>query len=339
MKNALLILLMLAPAIHADKNSASVVQVVFNRPVGMQIGFDTKRDGSYDGQILVTPARHDFMVGTNGDIVRMKLSNIEGHEAIELFPTLELAPMNQLTKRFLKDHKVPVQFTQKDLLAVSVGNFITKVIYIPFDTLKDSERGRTIEGGFERLISYLSPGEDPIVKASKKGAIVAILRVGSKLPTKGHVGWAHQFIFVRPTGMQIKIGSQLLTTPSRHDFLTSGKGGVFGMKLKNVAGYPAAEILSTIEITPVNPITAAYLDHTAVPMSVTDEDLKKSQEGFIVRKAIILAKPDFKGLFLNNLPEDVCIKVIDNYRLKPTQDLIEEANKRGAILAIVTIIK
>ncbi|MBT6725066.1 MAG: hypothetical protein HOB20_17685 [Planctomycetaceae bacterium] len=111
------------------------------------------------------------------------------------------------------------------------------------------------------------------------------------------------------------------------------------MKLKNVAGYPAAEILSTIEITPVNPITAAYLDHTAVPMSVTDEDLKKSQEGFIVRKAIILAKPDFKGLFLNNLPEDVCIKVIDNYRLKPTQDLIEEANKRGAILAIVTIIK
>ena len=81
-------------AAMAAPSSALSIQVIFNRPTGMQIGIDTNRNGSYEGQVLVTPARQDFMVGTNGDIVRMKLSNIAGRENLTLFPTIEIAPLN-----------------------------------------------------------------------------------------------------------------------------------------------------------------------------------------------------------------------------------------------------
>jgi thioredoxin len=56
------------------------------------------------------------------------------------------------------------------------GNFVTKVIYIP-----DPEFQEMALAGVGTLVSTkLDPGQDPIVEADRKGAIMAIVRLGNK---------------------------------------------------------------------------------------------------------------------------------------------------------------
>lgn len=164
-------------AMQAPPSAGLSIQVVFNRPTGMQIGIDSTRNGSYEGQVLITPARHDFNVGVNGDLVRMKLSNIEGHEAIELFPTIEIAPVNPRTAAYLDHNAIPVQFTNEDFDQVATGNYVTKVIYLPDPEFQDLALANV-----ETLVSTrLDPGDDPIVEADRRGSIMAILRMGNKV--------------------------------------------------------------------------------------------------------------------------------------------------------------
>ena len=56
------------------------------------------------------------------------------------------------------------------------GNFVTKVIYLP-----DPEFQELALAGVETLVSTrLDPGVDPIVEADRRGAILAIVRLGNK---------------------------------------------------------------------------------------------------------------------------------------------------------------
>jgi hypothetical protein len=153
------------------------IQAIFNNPDGMQIDLDTTGNGSYSGQSLIAPARFDFHVGTNGNMVRMKLSNIPGHEAVELFPTIEVAPINPRTAAYLDHNAVPVQFTNEDFDQIATGNYVTKVIYLPDPEFQDLALANV-----ETLVSTrLDPGDDPIVEADRRGSIMAIIRMGNKV--------------------------------------------------------------------------------------------------------------------------------------------------------------
>ena len=153
------------------------IQAIFNKPDGMQIDLDTTYNGSYSGQTLIAPARFDFHVGTNGNMIRMKLSNIPGHEAVELFPTIEVAPINPRTAAYLDHNAVPVQFTNEDFDQVATGNYVTKVIYLPDPEFQDLALANV-----ETLVSTrLDPGDDPIVEADRRGSIMAIIRMGNKV--------------------------------------------------------------------------------------------------------------------------------------------------------------
>jgi len=151
----------------------STVQVLFGRPQAMQVLFDVNGQGSFDAMPLVTPARQNF---TQGGIYRLKMTNIPGHEGVELYPTLELGPGTVRTAAFLAHNAIPVQFTDEDLDQVATGNFVTKVLYLP-----DPEFQELALAGVETLVSTrLDPGLDPIVEADRRGTILAVIRVGNK---------------------------------------------------------------------------------------------------------------------------------------------------------------
>ena len=127
----------------------------------------------FDSSPLVTPGRQDFVQGA---IYRLRLSGIPGREAIELFPTLEVAPVTPRTDAFLAHAPIPVQFTVEDFDQVTSGNFVTKVIYLP-----DPEFQELTLTGVETLVSTrLDPGVDPIAEADRRGSILAIVRMGNK---------------------------------------------------------------------------------------------------------------------------------------------------------------
>ncbi|GAB5403829.1 MAG: hypothetical protein Aurels2KO_20600 [Aureliella sp.] len=149
------------------------VQVLFNRPEGMQLHYDVVGDGSFGSEPLYVPGRLEF---PQGGIYRMKLTNIQGREGVELYPTVEVANGNPRTAAYLAHNAIPVQFTEDDFEQVLSGNFVTKVIYLP-----DPEfQGDALVGVDVLVSNRLEPGLDPIVEADRRGSILGIVRIGNK---------------------------------------------------------------------------------------------------------------------------------------------------------------
>ena len=148
-------------------------QVNFIGVESLQIKYDAKIPGTFDSAPLICPATHDFV---HGNIYRLKLLSIPGHPGKELFPTLEIAPPAARTQAFLSHSAIPIEFTDNDFDQVFSGNYITKVVYLPnpeFQGIAMSAVGTLIN-------TQLQPGVDPIVEASKRGAILAVIRMGNK---------------------------------------------------------------------------------------------------------------------------------------------------------------
>lgn len=148
------------------------IQVLFSQPQSMQILYDVVGDNTFTSDPLVVPGRLEF---APGGIYRLKLTNIEGREGVELYPTLEVAGGSPRTAAYLAHNAVPVQFDETDFNQALAGNFVTKVIYLP-----DPEfQGDAL--GIDTLVSTrLEPGLDPIIEADRRGAILGIIRLGNK---------------------------------------------------------------------------------------------------------------------------------------------------------------
>jgi hypothetical protein len=148
-------------------------QIAFLGDNGVQVAWDASGAGMFDATPLVIPGRQDFYQGA---IYRLKLSNIPGRAGVQLYPTLEVAPVTPRTDAYLAHAPIPVQFTEEDFDQVVSGNFVTKVIYLP-----DPEFQELALAGVETLVSTrLDPGVDPIAEADRRGSILAIVRIGSK---------------------------------------------------------------------------------------------------------------------------------------------------------------
>jgi len=149
------------------------VQILFAKPESMMVAWDVGGVGYFDSEPLVVPGRYSF---PTGGMYRLKVSNIEGREGVERYPTLEVGPITFRTEAYLAHNAIPIQFTDEDFDQVAVGNFVTKVIYLP-----DPEFQDLALAGVETLVSTrLDPGIDPIVEADRRGSILAIIRMGNK---------------------------------------------------------------------------------------------------------------------------------------------------------------
>lgn len=149
------------------------VQVLFDRPELMQVSWDVSAVGQYDSTPLIVPGRQNFR---QGGIYRLRISNIEGRPGMTLYPTLEIGVASPRTSAYLAHAAIPIQFTEEDFDQVAAANFVTKVIYVP-----DPEYQELALAGVDTLVSTrLDPGVDPIVEADRRGAILAIMRLGNK---------------------------------------------------------------------------------------------------------------------------------------------------------------
>jgi hypothetical protein len=153
--------------------NGSTSQIYFAGPVGMDIVWDVCAPGMFDSIPLVCPGRYNF---PQGAIYRLKLYNIPGREDVELYPTLEVAATMPRSEAFLAHNAIPVQFTPEDIDQAISGNFVTKVVYLP-----DPEfQAMAVAGVGELVSTRLEAGVDPIVEADRRGAIMAVIRIGNK---------------------------------------------------------------------------------------------------------------------------------------------------------------
>ena len=120
--------------------------------------------------------------------------------------------------------------------------------------------------------------------------------------------------------------SEPLIVPGRYNF---PQGAIYRLKLTNIPGRPGVELYPTLEIGPPTPRTDAYLAHNAIPVQFTEEDFDQVLSGNFVTKVIYLPDPEFQELALAG------VETLVSTRLDPGVDPIVEADRRGAILAIV----
>jgi len=151
--------------------------VRFVGPSGMKISwFGPTADGrpGFGGEYLTAPGRYNFLQAA---IYRLKLTDIPQRAGLDLYPTLEVVPVNAKTATFLAHSSVPVNITEEDLNQVAAGNFVVKVIYLPDPQFQDLAS----TGAEEIISSRLEPGVDPVAEALRRGSILLIVRLGNIL--------------------------------------------------------------------------------------------------------------------------------------------------------------
>ena len=84
-------------------------------------------------------------------------------------------PANARTATFLAHSTVPVSFTEEDFEQVAAGNLVVKVIYLPDPQFQDL----AVAGPDEVVSTRLEPGVDPIQEATRRGSVLAVIRMGN----------------------------------------------------------------------------------------------------------------------------------------------------------------
>lgn len=113
-----------------------------------------------------------------GQVYRLKVGNLPGHEGEEIFPTIEvidrLYPPPGQAPRF----PIPIELTAEELRFALDGRYVLRVIY-----LEDVHTAPPVrdEPGRQRYFE-IAPGQDAMQAADRLGRPMAILRMGSRVP-------------------------------------------------------------------------------------------------------------------------------------------------------------
>src|SRR5438132_1784553 len=138
-------------------------------------------------------------------------------------------------------------------------------------------------------------------------------------PPKMQVSWYGATADGRPSLGHIDV-------PGRYNFI---QGAAYRLKLSNIQGLPGVELYPTLEVVPANARTEAFLAHSAVPVSFTNEDFEQVQAGNYLVKVIYLPHPQFQDLAAAG-PDEII-----SSRLEPGADPLAEAHRRGNILLVI----
>ena len=127
-----------------------------------------------------------------GSVYRLKVTEIPRQEGHELYPTVEV--INRLYPPRGEEHKFPIQveIAYDDMLAALNGRFVTRVIYLENPEIARPERDDPEHQSYFDVL----PTEDPLLTADRLGKPMAILRIGSRVPTDDELDM--QFFFGNP---------------------------------------------------------------------------------------------------------------------------------------------
>lgn len=142
-------------------------------PEGVQVGL--ARDGRFLEPITV-PVTTGMVVGA---VYRLRVAGIPDWPGEELYPTLEI--IDGIHPEPGREHRfpIPIVLTPEDLEIALRGSLVTRVVY-----LEDSQLAMPLAvGAKDQLTVDVGSGENALRAADQLGRPVAILRIGSRVPS------------------------------------------------------------------------------------------------------------------------------------------------------------
>ncbi len=119
-----------------------------------------------------------------------------------------------------------------------------------------------------------------------------------------------------------------LHSGSRYDFI---QGAIYQLKFGGFPqnGYENLQLYPTLEVRGTTPSTREYLEHSVVPVDVTDEDLEHVIHNNMVTKVIYLPDPIHQARALAG------VQTLISTKLAPGVDPVQQAERMGTIMAIL----
>lgn len=175
-------------------------------PKGLKVGL--ARDGQFLPPIDA-PVTTGMLVGA---VYRFHVTNIPDHQGEELFPTLEV--IDKTYPQPGREHRfpIPVVLTDEDLNLALSGALVTRVIY-----LEDSEVADPVVSKPDvQMTLDVGPNENALRAADVLGRPVAILRIGSRVPSDPN-GDLMEFLYGCPPWVPLPVA------PNREALIREGK--------------------------------------------------------------------------------------------------------------------
>ncbi len=171
------------------------------------------------------------------------------------------------------------------------------------------------------------------------GAVAAVGAIGAQGGGYGpvYMNQRTSLKFVNPAGMKVTwqgpggmfVEPAPFEAPAVYNF---AQGGIYRLKLSGIPNRPGKMYYPTVEVYAATAKTVTYLSHSSVPLAFTDEDFEQVAAGNMVVKVIYLPDAAFQDLAVVGGADEVV-----STRLEPGADPKAEANRRGTILAVITI--
>ena len=180
----------------------------------------------------------------------------------------------------------------------------------------------------------------PMVDGPGPGVLGMMAQPGGDMgmggPPPGMMGpqLSTQVKFIGPEVMTVgwQIGSGFannqLTSGQYYDFQQSA---VYQIILEGVslAGQPVRALYPTLEVRAAHPTTLAYLQHNAVPVEITEQDLEHVHSSNMVTKVIYLPDPDFQARAVAG------VETLISTQLDPGIDPVQQAEQMGTVMLIL----
>ncbi|MEM9942827.1 MAG: hypothetical protein AAF939_14785 [Planctomycetota bacterium] len=140
-------------------------------------------------QTVIDVVSNDGFISTNSSVVslgmfigpvyRIKISNIPLRPGKVLYPSIEV--INKLNPPMGSENDFPIQvvLTMNDLRQALDGNFVSKVIYL--EDPQNAVPQKHVENRQPEI--DVNQGVDPLKAARQLGRPMAIVRIGSRIPT------------------------------------------------------------------------------------------------------------------------------------------------------------
>jgi hypothetical protein len=183
----------------------------------------------------------------------------------------------------------------------------------------------------------------PVPGQGAPGAVAAVGAIGAG----GGMGMGMQGVsnqrtsikFTGPAGMKVSWQvaggaftdeNNSLTAPKEYNFM---QGQIYRLRLSQILpNYAGKVFYPTLEVSPGSIKTLKFLAHTSVPVTFTNEDFDQAGLGNMVVKVIYLPDAQFQDFATVAGAEEIV-----STRLEPGADPIAEAQKRGTVLAVITL--
>lgn len=158
-------------------------------PIGARLEVSTE-----NGYVQTNSSR--VSVGLQiGPVYRFKVTNIPRHFGKELYPSVEVLGKLNPPKGLENEFPVQVVIGQEDLEEALSGRMVTKVVYLENPEISLPH----VHQPDKQPYFDVGAAQDPLKAARELGRPMAILRIGSRIPTAKDAGREFNFYAPSPT--------------------------------------------------------------------------------------------------------------------------------------------